>query len=169
VAQPTLRLSLPDALQHPPPRLDMCSKCAQKIERVRRVEGVFGVDVVWCWWRCGGCVHEKCGFALVSASCIFELVACRQGSCRACRLVWLRYWLAKTSACLPARPLQAERGELSCTVHGEHLRQRYQLRGLQPASVAASTRAAEVPPAVEASQAGQQQQQQQCVGCCCGF
>ena len=34
VAQPGLRLDLPAALQQPPPRLDMCSVCAGRFEKV---------------------------------------------------------------------------------------------------------------------------------------
>ena len=33
-AQPALRLDLPAALQQPPPRLDMCSVCAGRFEKV---------------------------------------------------------------------------------------------------------------------------------------
>ena len=32
--QPTLRLELPETLQQAPPRLDMCSKCAQYVQKV---------------------------------------------------------------------------------------------------------------------------------------
>lgn len=39
LVQPTFRLILPEALQHPPPRVDMCSVCAQKLEEVGQ----------WCW------------------------------------------------------------------------------------------------------------------------
>ena len=41
-AQPALRLNLPQALQQAPPRLDMCSVCARRLEQVGRVG----------WW-CG--------------------------------------------------------------------------------------------------------------------
>lgn len=34
VAQPSLRLQLPEALQQSPPRLDMCSKCARSLEEI---------------------------------------------------------------------------------------------------------------------------------------
>ena len=34
VAQPALRLDLPAALQQPPPRLDMCSVCAGRFQKV---------------------------------------------------------------------------------------------------------------------------------------
>jgi hypothetical protein len=34
-AQPALRLHLPAALQQPPPRLDICSMCARRFEKVR--------------------------------------------------------------------------------------------------------------------------------------
>ena len=37
--QPTLRLNLPEALQQAPPRLDMCSECAQYVQKVRRRVG----------------------------------------------------------------------------------------------------------------------------------
>ena len=36
VAQPTLHLELPEALQQAPPRLDMCSECARTVQEVRR-------------------------------------------------------------------------------------------------------------------------------------
>ena len=42
VAQPALHLDLPKALQQPPSRLDMCSKCADWIEKVGRL------GRVWC-------------------------------------------------------------------------------------------------------------------------
>ena len=35
-AQPTLHLELPDALRRAPPRLDMCSECAQNVQQVGR-------------------------------------------------------------------------------------------------------------------------------------
>ncbi len=35
-AQPALRLALPEALQQAPPRLDMCSECAQMVQQVGR-------------------------------------------------------------------------------------------------------------------------------------
>ncbi|PSC69258.1 expressed protein isoform A [Micractinium conductrix] len=87
VVQPTLHLDLPEALQHPPPRLDMCSSCALLVK-------------------------------------------------------------------------EAERGELALVVHGEHLRDSFQRRGLQPASARrmAEAAAAAALPAREAQQ-GQQKQQ----------
>ncbi|PRW51170.1 E3 ubiquitin- ligase RNF213-like [Chlorella sorokiniana] len=35
-AQPTLHLELPEALQQPPPRLDMCSECAKFVQQGQR-------------------------------------------------------------------------------------------------------------------------------------
>ena len=41
-AQPALRLDLPAALQQPPPRLDLCSVCAGRFEKVRLRVGWVG-------------------------------------------------------------------------------------------------------------------------------
>ncbi len=46
VAEPALCLELPEELQQPPPRLDMCSACARLIQEVRVRHGC-GKVVSW--------------------------------------------------------------------------------------------------------------------------
>ena len=84
VAQPTLRLNLPEALQHPPPRLDLCSECAGKIEQVRRM-GASMLPAAMVWRACGS------GLVVQPRVQLDLLVRCRQGSCCACRYFWLRW------------------------------------------------------------------------------
>ena len=73
VVQPTMRLHLPGALQHPPLRLQMCSKCALRIEAVRRGAVADG------WWAAGwgaACGYRNVRFVLLDAACPALPVPC---------------------------------------------------------------------------------------------
>lgn len=69
VVQPTLHLDLPEALQHPPPRLDMCSSCALLVKEVS--VGIWEVVVAGVrWWpkgERGGLLAESTPRSLLDA------------------------------------------------------------------------------------------------------
>ena len=57
VAQPTLRLDLPGALQQAPARMDMCSECAKLLQKVSAWkwagvdDGIYGIYSYTAAWR----------------------------------------------------------------------------------------------------------------------
>ncbi len=141
-----LRLELSGTLQQVPPRMDMCSECAQLLEQV-------GSGAGGGWWR-----------TAFGMRAVLNLRAA--GWCSGeCLQPAHSQPLAISHRCMSPPLLQLELTEGSCQACADVTLRRYQEWGMQkavPTAAAVSSGAAAA--AAADLRMGEQQQQQQCVG-----